>query len=143
MLAKSQGVDLPQEWFVQKVFGPTVPNIPTQGSFQPILQALTGTFKTRDGNTIRMRGAYHYGVPTDPTGMIRSIKDGRPFIFAWKGHVYVCSSLRWVEFPMLRVIELSLINPFWTFGSPKFETFNVFRDDPRAINGTFELLIDK
>jgi len=143
MLAKSQGVDLPQEWFVAKVFGPALPNFPTGGSFEPIREALTGTFEKRDGGRVRMRGAYYYGIPTDPAGMVRSIEDGRPFIFAWEGHVYVCYALKWVEVPALRVIELSLIDPFWKFGRPKFKTFNVFRDDARTINGTFELLVQE
>jgi hypothetical protein len=143
MLAKSQGVDLPQEWFVEKVFGPALPNFPTGGSFEPIRQALTGKFKTEDGDTVKMTGAYHYGIPTDPSGMIRSIRDGRPFIFAWEGHVYVCHALNWIDNPQLRVIELHLIDPYWKYGRSKFRTFNVFRDDPRTINGTFELLVEK
>ncbi|ADB40810.1 hypothetical protein [Spirosoma linguale] len=143
MLAKSQGVEVPQEWFVERIFGPRLPNFPTGGSFEPIRRALTGTFETKDGETVRLRGAYHYGVPTDPAGMIASIEDERPFIFAWEGHVYVCYALKYILQPALRVIELELIDPLFGFGRPMYKSFNVFRDNPNAIDGTFELIVSK
>lgn len=141
MLARSQGIKLTQSWFVTKVFGPSLPNFPTGGSFEPIRKALTGTYTTDAGKKVRLTAAYHYGVPTDPTGMIDSIQDGRPFIFAWEGHVTVCYGLDWVESPMLRVVELKLIDPLWPYGRQKYRTFNVFRDKPQTINGTLELLV--
>ena len=68
MLAKSQGVDLHQEWFVERVYGPHLPCLPTFGSFEPIKKALTGKFTTSKGDQISLTGAYHYGPPTNPTG---------------------------------------------------------------------------
>jgi len=141
MLARSQGIELTQSWFVTKVFGPSLPNFPTGGSFEPIRKALTGTYTTDAGKTVTLSAAYHHGVPTDPGGMIKSIQDGRPFIFAWQGHVFVCYGLNWIDSPGLRVTELKLIDPLWKYGRPKFTTFNVFRDDARTINGTLELLV--
>jgi hypothetical protein len=141
MLARSQGVELSQSWFVNKVFGPALPNFPTGGSFEPIRRALTGTYSTEGGETVKLAAAYHYGMPTDPAGMIKSIQDGRPFIFAWQGHVTVCYGLDWIDLPTLRVIELKLIDPLWPYGRPKYRTFNVFHDNPQLINGTLELLV--
>jgi hypothetical protein len=52
----------------------------------------------------RSRGSilYPYGVPTDVAGMIRSIEDGRPFIFAWPGHAWVAYGLYSIQRRLLR-----------------------------------------
>ena len=142
MLAKSQGVELSQEWFVERVYGPTRPCLPTFGRFELIRKAITGKFQTAEGAWVTLTGAYNYGPPTNPAGMIKSILEGRPFLFAWEGHIYVCYGLRWHEAP-LRVVELKLIDPMWKYGRSKYRTFNVFRHSTKQINGTFELLVAK
>jgi len=145
MLAKSQGIDLPQEWFVKKIYGPKLPCSPS-GSFENIQQAIDGVSEVVNGTTVTLSGAFHYGIPTDPAGMIRAIQDERPFIFGYNGHAYVCYGLTWVEqAPFVRVIELNLIDPLWKLvpERPELTTFNVFRDPLILINGTFELLVTK
>src|SRR5437588_6747732 len=54
MLARSQGIKLTQSWFVTKVFGPSLPNFPTGGSFEPIRKALTGTYTTDAGENVTL-----------------------------------------------------------------------------------------
>jgi SAM-dependent methyltransferase len=145
MLAKSQGIDLPQEWFVKKIYGAKLPCLPS-GSFETIQQAIDGLSEVVNGTTVTLSGAFHYGIPTDPAGMIRAIQDKRPFIFGYNGHAYVCYGLTWLEQqPFIRVIELNLIDPLWKLvpERPELTTFNVFRDPLILINGTFELLVSK
>lgn len=141
MLIRSQRVKVSQADLVRKVYGPSAPCLPTFGRFEPIVRAITGTYETVDGDTISLTAAWNPGAPTNPAGMIQSIDEGRPFLFAYAGHAYVCYGLKWQEYPRLRVVELDLIDPFWVFGSRKLTTFNVFRDDLKRINGTLELLV--
>lgn len=115
----------------------------TTGEHYPALQSEIFGLDIFPRDIVKLSGAYYYGVPTDPSGMIRSIREGRPFIFAWEDHVYVRYALNWIDIPQLRVIELHLIDPYWKYGRAKFRTFSVFKDDPRNINGTFELLLEK
>ena len=143
MLARSQGVDIEQEFFVKKIYGPKLPCLPTFGSFEPIKRALKGTYKLSDGRTIELDGAYAYGIPTNPVGMIRSIKEGRPFIFAAGGHAYVAYGVYWYR-PTpttVRIIQIDLIDPLYSFGNPKYTFFHVYQHPLSAINGTFELFI--
>jgi hypothetical protein len=101
MLVRSQGIfNVPQEEFVRRIYAPDLPAsptplasalpcLPTFGSFEPIKRAIEGIYTRADGSQVALTGAYHYGVPTDVLGMIRSIAEGRPFIFAWQGHAWV------------------------------------------------------
>jgi hypothetical protein len=142
MLARSQGLNIPQEEFVRRIYGNPPPCKPSFGSFEPIRQAIAGTYSLPNGETVTLGGAYHYGIPTDVTGMIRSIKEGRPFVFAWKGHALVAYGLVWYRTPYaVQITEIKLIDPFFTFGNPKYTSFVVGRDNFQDINGTFELLV--
>ena len=99
MLLRSQGVYIPQEELVARVYGPELPCLPTFGRFEPIRQAVTGTWTTSEGSTVQITGAYNDGLPTNPAGMIQSIDSGRPFLFAYGGHIYVAYGLFWYEPP--------------------------------------------
>jgi SAM-dependent methyltransferase len=145
MLAKSQGIDLAQEWFVKKIYGASLPCKPS-GSFENIQRAIEGVSEKVNGTTVTLSGAFHYGIPTNPAGMIQAIEDKRPFIFGYAGHAYVCYGLTWLEQqPFVRVIQLNLIDPLWKLipSRPELNTFNVFRDPLILINGTFEMLVRK
>jgi hypothetical protein len=142
MLLRSQRINIPQEQLVERVWGPTRPCRPTFGSFEPIRQAVSGTWKTAAGKTVHIVGAYHYGIPTNPAGMIQSIQSGRPFLLAFGGHIYVAYELSWYEQPYLRIVELRLIDPLFPYGRSKYVRYG-FEDGGSQINGTFELLVMK
>ena len=109
MLVRSQGIfHVPQEEFVRRIYAPhlpasptppasVLPCLPTFGSFEPIKLAIEGIYTRPDGSHVGLTGAYHHGVPTDVAGMIRSITDGRPFIFAWQGHAWVAYGIKYFE----------------------------------------------
>jgi hypothetical protein len=164
MLARSQGVmDVPQEEFVRRVYHqpppiipvithatadlyrPLLPCWPTFGSFEPIRQAITGVYPLPDGSAIYLTGAYHYGVPTDVAGMIRSIQEGRPFIFAWQGHAWVAYGIRYfyTSPTTVQFTEIELIDPLHALSGgtrPQFASFVVGIHNFAEINGTFELI---
>jgi len=79
--------------------------------------------------------------------MLRSIEDGRPFLFAWRGHVYVAYGLTYSDgvnpfgVHVLQVWTIELIDPLFKYGAPKFTSFAVMRDDPSQVNGTLELKV--
>ena len=144
MLLKSQGVDVRQDELVRRVYGSPA-CAPSFGRFDPILKAVSGTYDLPDGSRVEVSGAYHYGIPTDVNGMINSIRTGRPFLLAWKGHIHVVYGISGVSVSYGRttraqIQELKLIDPLYGFGLPEFTSFVVNRDSFADINGTFELL---
>jgi len=143
MLAKSQGIDLPQEFLAERIYGRKRSSLPC-GSFEMMQRAVDGVTVDVDGATLRLHGAFHYGVPANPAGMIQAIQDQRPFIFVYAGNCYVCYGITWLEQQhRQRVIELNLIDPLWKLdpARPELTKFNIFCDSLRLINGTFELLV--
>ena len=158
MLARSQGIsNVPQEEFVRRIYAPhlpasptppasALPCLPTFGSFEPIKRAIEGVYTRPDGSQVALTGAYHYGVPTDVAGMIRSITDQRPFIFAWQGHAWVAYGIKYFYTGPVTVqfTEIELIDPLAQLSGgarPQFHSFVVGRDRFDEINGTFELLV--
>ena len=158
MLVRSQGVfNVPQEEFVRRIYAPhlpasptppasVLPCLPTFGSFEPIRVAITDIYTRPDGSHVGLTGAYHYGEPTDVLGMVRSITEGRPFIFAWQGHAWVAYGIKYFETESntLQFTEIELIDPLVALSGglrPQFRSFMVGQDDPDEINGTFELLV--
>lgn len=153
MLARSQQIDVPQEVFVQRIYGCSDPNNPmccrTSGPLENVRYAITGQYVTRNGEPIGLSGAYNYGIPTDVFGMIRSISERRPFILARNihvdgqtfGHIQVVYGLRYYYTGpnTVQITELLLIDPYPDF--QRFQTFLLGRDDIRDIVGTFELLV--
>jgi hypothetical protein len=153
-----QGIfNVPQEEFVRRIYAPhlpafptppaaALPCLPTFGSFEPIKQAIDGIYTRADGSQVALTGAYHYGVPTDVAGMIRSITDGRPFIFAWQGHAWVAYGIKYFQIApgAVQFTEIELIDPLSELSEgrrPQFSSFVVGRDNFAEINGTFELLV--
>lgn len=149
MLARSQGVSIPQEHFVERIFGPGRPCLPTFGSFEPIARALRGTYRLAGGSTVAFNATYSYGLPSDVDGMIRSIRENRPFIFAWEGHVFVAYGVSWIEspggrgLPPIQITQIRLIDPLFKFGRPKFASFDVGKHRFEDIDGTLELLVSR
>ena len=147
MLVRSQRVfNVSQEVFVQRIYGPALPCLPSFGSFEPIKQAIDGIYIRPDGSQVALTGTYHYGVPTDVAGMIRSITDGRPFIFAWQGHAWIAYGIKYFYTGPLTIqfTEIELIDPLAQLSNgtrPQFYSFVVGRDNFAEINGTFELLV--
>jgi hypothetical protein len=163
MLARSQGVmDVPQEEFVRRIYHngqppipvithataaqyrPLLPCLPTFGSFEPIRQAITGVYPLPNGDSVYLSGAYHYGVPTNVAGMITSIQEGRPFIFAWQGHAWVAYGIRffYTSPTTVQFTEILLIDPLHALAPnrPQFTSFVVGVHNFGEINGTFELI---
>ena len=134
MLVKSQGIcDIPQEEFVRRIYGPGLPCLPTFGSLEPIRVAITGVYDLPDGSQVALTGAYQYGVPTDVLGMIQSIVQKRPFIFAWQGHAWVAYGIKFFFTGPLTVqfTEIELIDPLAQLSGglrPQFYSFVVGRD---------------
>jgi len=145
MLTRSQGINIPQEEFVRRIYGPSTPCLPTFGRLEPIVAALQGTYSDADGQPVTLRAAFNYGPPTDAFGMIRSIQEGRPFIFAWRGHAYVGYGLTWDRYPNggVQIWEIKLIDPMFGYGAQKYTNFLVGRDNFGDINGTLELIVDR
>ena len=171
MLVKSQGIfNVPQEEFVRRIYAPHLPGpvppaptvypfwhllpcLPTFGSFEPIRVAITGVYDAWDGSQVTLTGAYHYGVPTDVLGMIRSLQEGRPFIFAWQGHAWVAYGINYFYTgpSTIQFTEIELIDPLAQLSTqipggrprPQFYSFVVGRDRFSDINGTFELFVNR
>lgn len=141
MLVRSQGVVVPQEAFVRKIFGPTMPCLPS-GNFDNIVRAISGTYPRKDGGTVNLTAAYNWGIPTNTAAMVRSITEGRPFLFGYAGHALVAYGISWVPGPVApQIREILLIDPYFPYGSPKYRRFRVGIDNAGGINGTLELLV--
>jgi hypothetical protein len=142
MLVRSQGVVVRQEEFVRKIYGPALPCYPS-GNFDNIVKAIAGTYPKQGGGTVNLNAAYSWGIPTDTFGMIRSIEQGRPFLFAYSGHALVAYGLSWQQIGAKRSLrEILLIDPYFPYGSPKYRRFRVGIDNASGIQGTLELLVN-
>jgi len=75
--------------------------------------------------------------------MIRSIAEGRPFIFAWQGHAYVAwaTNFLFTGPNTLQITQIDLIDPLFLYGRPKFTSFIVGVHNFQEINGTVELIV--
>lgn len=141
MLVRSQGVGVRQEEFVRKIYGPSLPCWPS-GNFTNIVRAIDGTYPREGGGAVQLGAAYHLGAPTGTDAMIRSIQEGRPFLFGYAGHALVAYGLSYVQVGAARQLrEILLIDPYFPYGSPKYRRFRVGIDDASRIQGTLELLV--
>ena len=146
MLAKSQDVDLPQELVVRKIFGPTMPCRPS-GNIQNILAGIQGVYQRSDGATIAIQARAFAGNQGYALPLIQSIQTGRPFIFLTQTHAMVAVGVHWsdvldargIRTGYVQILDIELIDPFFTFGARKYNTFPIRPDTAGQISGAIEI----
>ena len=146
MVAKSQGVDLPQEVVVQKIFGPGTPCRPS-GNIQNILAGIQGIYRRDDGATVAIQARAFVGNQGYAVPLIQSIRSGRPFIFLTQTHAMVAVGVRWADVldglgrptGYVQISEIELIDPFFTFGAREYNTFPIRSDTAGQISVAIEI----
>ena len=146
MVARSQGVDLPQELVVRKIYGPTLPCWPS-GNIQNILAGIQGVYRRADGATVAIQARAFFGNQGYAVPLIQSIQTGRPFIFLTQTHAMVAVGVHWAEVftnwgqptGYVQILDIELIDPFFTFGAQEFNTFPIRLDTVNQISGAIEI----
>src|SRR5712692_10034541 len=146
MVAKSQDVVLPQEVVVRKIFGPTLPCRPS-GNIQNILAGIQGVYRRNDGAMVAIQARAFFGNQGYAVPLIQSIRTGRPFIFLTQTHAMVAVGVHWADvldprgFPTgyVQILDIELIDPFFTFGARKYNTFPIRPDTAGQISGAIEI----
>ena len=146
MVAKSQGVDLPQQAVVQKIFGPSMPCLPS-GNIQNIVAGLQGVYRRDDGATVAIQARVFVGNNGYAVPLIQSIRSGRPFIFLTQTHAMVAVGVHWVDVlngagmptGYVQIVDVELIDPFFTFGARKYNVFPIRPDTAGQISGVIEI----
>jgi hypothetical protein len=146
MVAKSQGVDLPQQAVVQKIFGPRMPCLPS-GNIQNIVAGIQGIYRRDDGATVAIQARAFVGNNGYAMPLIQSISSGRPFIFLTQTHAMVAVGVHWADVlnaagqptGYVQIFDIELIDPFFTFGARKYNTFQIRPDTAGQISGAIEI----
>jgi hypothetical protein len=146
MVARSQGVSLPQELVVRKIFGPALPCLPA-GNMQTILAGIRGVYRRADGATVAIQARAFAGNQGYAAPLIESIQNGRPFIFLTQTHAMVAVGVHWSEVltnwgqrtGYVQILDIELIDPFFTFGAPEFTTFPITPATANQISGAIEI----
>ena len=146
MVAKSQGVELPQKLVVTKIYGPTLPCLPS-GNIETILAGIRGVYRREDGATVRIGARAFYGNQGYAVPLIQSIQSGRPFIFLTRTHAMVAVGVHWAEVltnwgqptGYVQILDIELIDPYFTFGAREFTTFYITPQTANQISGAIEI----
>jgi hypothetical protein len=122
MLAISQGVSIPQEVFVARIFGSPPPCVPAP-NLQTIAVALTGTYQTVDG-PVQLSAGFLNSLPP-ASEFVESLRDARPIIIGDRTHARVAVGVFWHQTPAgPQVWSILTIDPFFTFGAPLNHVFD-------------------
>lgn len=105
-LLDSQGVYVSQEFISRKVYGDEICRS-TEGQWWPMAQAIRGCY---DGLCFDANA--YPGIPTNPFPMIQSIRDGRPFLFSYGGHIHIVYGVEWTNFPITQIVYFKYFDPF-------------------------------
>src|SRR5260370_2816793 len=146
MVARSQGVDLPHEVVVRKIYGPTIPCLPS-GNIQNILAGIQGVYRRSDGSMVAIQARALVGNQGYAMPLIQSIQSGRPFIFLTRTHAMVAVGVHWADVftpwgqptGLVQILDIELIDPFFTFGATEFNTFPIRPDTVNQISGAIEI----
>jgi hypothetical protein len=146
MVARSQGVNLPQELVVRKIYGPTLPCLPS-GNIQNILAGIQGVYRRADGATVAIQARAFFGNQGYAVPLIQSIQTGRPFIFLTQTHAMVAVGVHWAEVftnwgqptGAVQILDIELIDPYFTFGAQEFNTFPINGYTANQISGAIEI----
>jgi hypothetical protein len=146
MVAKSQNVDLPQEIVVRKIFGPSMPCRPS-GNIENIVAGIQGVYRRNDGAIVAIQARTFVGNQGYAVPLIQSIRSGRPFIFLTQTHAMVAVGVHWADVMDARgirtgyvqIVDIELIDPFFTFGAQKYITFPIRPDTAGQISGVIEI----
>ena len=146
MVAKSQGVTLPQELVVRKIYGPTIPCLPS-GNIETILAGIRGVYRREDGATVAIQARAFYGNQGYAAPLIQSIQSGRPFIFLTRTHAMVAVGVHWSEVltnwgqptGYVQILDIELIDPFFPWGAQEFTTFPINQYTAGQISGAIEI----
>jgi len=146
MVARSQNIDLPQEVSVRKIFGPSLPCLPS-GNIQNILAAIEGIYRRKPGAIVAIQARAFVGNQGYAVPLIQAIQSGRPFIFLTQTHAMVAVGVHWADVlnaggqqtGYAQILDIELIDPFFTFGARKYNTFPVRPDTAGQISGAIEI----
>jgi hypothetical protein len=146
MVAKAQGINLPQDVVAAKVFGLPLRCRPS-GDIAHIVQGIRGVYKRDDGATVALQARAFVGNNGYAVPLINAIHDNRPFIFLTQTHAMVAVGVTWSDvFDQsgrqigVQIWEINLIDPFFTFGAQEFVTFPIRPDTANQISGCIEII---
>lgn len=96
LLLRMQGVALDQKYWITKLEGGELCR--ELRPLQELAETVNGEHQMNDGHRVQLQLKYTKGAPAVLDDLIVSVREGSPWLLAWKGHPYLVDGLVYDEF---------------------------------------------